>query len=261
MNDSHTEAVEKALRYMKEHLNEDITTGQLADYVGYSPYHFTRIFKSITGISIRQYLSALRIESGKAYLLKEPSLLVKILYSIGFTSMGSFHTRFKQFVGQSPKRFRSSSESLHSYVNQYASTPLSLPQEQENLLPRIRCQITTPESFRGLIFVGLFPRPVPDQRPVVGTALNFQNRSCQFKGIPHGTYYLLAAGIPWSINPKDYFLLDRSLRGIHETSILVDETTDMDLQLTLREPQPFDPPIVVNLPLLLFEQDKRKSAK
>ncbi|WP_422658026.1 helix-turn-helix transcriptional regulator [Paenibacillus sp. EC2-1] len=246
---------------MREHLNEDITTRQLANYAGYSPYHFSRVFKSITGISVRQYLSALRIESGKAYLLKEPSMLVKVLYSIGFTSMGSFLTRFKQFVGQSPKRFRASSESLHSYINQYASTPLALPQEQERLLPRIRCQITTPDSFQGLIFVGLFPRPVPDQRPVTGTALNFQKRTCQFSGIPHGTYYLLAAGIPWSMNPKDYFLLDRSLRGKYETSILVDETTDMDLQLTLREPHPIDPPIVVNLPLLLFEQDKRKSAK
>lgn len=259
MNESHTEAVEKAILYMKDRLNEDITSRQLADFVGYSPYHFTRVFKSVTGITIRQYLSALRIESGKSHLLKEPSLLVKILYSIGFSSMGSFHTRFKQFVGLSPKRFRSSSESLHSYVSQYESKPLSLPQEQESLLPRIECHIKAPESFRGLIFVGLFPRPVPDQKPIAGTALNLRNRTCQFSGIPHGTYYLLAAGIPWSLNPRDYFLLDCSLRGKYKTSILVDETTDMNLQLTLREPLPFDPPIVVNLPLLLFEKNKRKT--
>lgn len=261
MNDSHLEAVNKAIRYMKDHLHEEITSGQIAEYVSYSPFHFTRVFKSITGISIRQYLSALRIESGKGYLLKEPSMLVKILYSIGFSSMGSFHTRFKQFVGLSPKRFRSSSESLHSYVNQYESKPLSLSPEQESLLPRIQCQITTPESFRGLIFIGLFPRPIPDQRPVVGTALNLKNRTCQFSSVPHGTYYVLAAGIPWSLNPKDYFLLEHALRAIYETPIVIDETTDLDLQLMLREPLPFDPPIVVNLPILLFEKDKNKSAK
>lgn len=258
MNEYHSEAVEKAILYMKDRLNEDLTSQQLADLVGYSPYHFSRVFKSVTGITIRQYLSALRIESGKSHLLKEPSMLVKILYSIGFSSMGSFHTRFKQFVGLSPKRFRSSSESLHNYVNQYEFTPLTLTQEQEILLPRIKCHIETPESFRGLIFVGLFPRPIPDQKPVAGTALNLRDRTCQFSGIPHGTYYVLAAGIPWSLNPRDYFLLDRSLRGKYETSIVVDETTDMNLQLTLREPLPFDPPIVVNLPLLLFEKDIRK---
>ncbi|WP_054955855.1 AraC family transcriptional regulator [Paenibacillus dakarensis] len=261
MNDYREEAVEKAIQYMKEHLNEDIKAEQLANIVGYSPYHFARVFKSITGITIRQYLSALRIESGKSYLLKEPSLLVKILHSIGFSSSGSFHTRFKQFVGLSPKQFRSSSELLHNYVKQYESAPLSLPQGQESVLPRIQCHVTTPETFRGLIFVGLFPRPVPDQRPVAGTALNLRNRTCQFTGVPHGTYYVLAAGIPWSLNPRDYFLLEHAPRGIYDHSILVDETTDLNLKITLREPSPFDPPIVINLPLLLFEQDQKKNAK
>jgi len=65
------------------------------------PFHFSRIFKRVTGISVRQYLSALRIESGKTELLHSPSLLVKIEMSVGLSSQGTFNTRFKQLVVRS----------------------------------------------------------------------------------------------------------------------------------------------------------------
>jgi len=57
----------KAIEYMKDHLDEEITTEELSKYVGYSPYHFVRIFKEVTGVSPRHYLSALRIEAGKKF--------------------------------------------------------------------------------------------------------------------------------------------------------------------------------------------------
>lgn len=261
MNDEHTGAVQQVIQYMKEHLDEPMTTQQLADLAGYSSFHFSRVFKRVTGISVRQYLSALRVESGKTELLKRPSLLVKIGMTIGLSSPGTFNTRFKQFVGLSPKRFRSTSESLHQYVNQYENKPLSWAEEELNDLPRIHCQIEAPENFRGMIYVGVFPRPVPDQKPISGTAVNLRNRACILTRIPAGTYYVLAAGIPWSLNPRDYYLLNNSLRGKLDNPVHIDETTDLSVKITLREPLPYDPPIVVNLPLLLFEKDRGNSAK
>ncbi|GAB6926852.1 AraC family transcriptional regulator [Paenibacillus sp. JCM 10914] len=261
MNDEHRGTVQQTIEYMKGHLDEPMTTQQLADLAGYSPFHFSRVFKRVTGISVRQYLSALRVESGKSELLKRPSLLVKIGMNIGLSSPGTFNTRFKQFVGLSPKRFRSTSESLHQYVNQYENKPLHWTEEEQNVLPRIHCQIEAPETFRGMIYVGLFPRPVPDQKPITGTAVNLRNRSCILTRIPAGTYYVLAAGIPWSLNPRDYFLLNKSLRGKLDTPVHIEETTELSVKITLREPLPFDPPIVVNLPLLLFEKDRNDSAK
>lgn len=259
MHDSHLKAVKLAIEYMKEHLDEDLTSEQLAAHVGYSPYHFTRVFKRVTGISPRQYLSALRIESGKIKLLKEPSLLTKILLAIGFQSAGSFNTRFKQFVGLSPKKFHHTSAELTKYMNEWEHKSLTTSLDDAETFPKITCQITAPPTFRGIIFVGLFPRPIPDQRPVVGTAINQNTRSCVFRHIPPGTYYLLAAGIAWSLNLRDYFVLDKSLRGMYETAIEVDDTTNLNLTVALREPLPQDPPIVVNLPLLLFEQNKKKA--
>lgn len=187
MNDSHLRAVELVIVYMREHLDEGLTSEQLAAHVGYSPYHFIRVFKRVTGISPRQYLSALRIESGKIQLLKAPSLLTKILHVIGFQSAGSFNTRFKQFVGLSPKKFQHTSAQLTSHMNEWEHKSLIPNLDDSETLPKITCQITAPPAFRGIIFVGLFPRPIPDQRPVAGIAINQNTRSCVFSHIPPGT--------------------------------------------------------------------------
>ena len=48
---SYIHATELAIQYMKEHLNEEVTSEQLAHLVGYSAYHFTRIFKQVTGMN------------------------------------------------------------------------------------------------------------------------------------------------------------------------------------------------------------------
>lgn len=263
MNEDHIQAAKQAIQYMKMHLDHDLTSEQLAAHVGYSHYHFTRVFKRVTGISPRHYLSALRIEAGKHHLLRETSLLVKILHSIGFQSAGSFNSRFKQQVGISPQKFRTTSKQLFHHMNEWEHKQLapSADVEAPSRLSRLTCQIITPPSFRGMIFVGLFPRPIPDQRPIRGTAINQNSHGCTFTNIPPGMYYVMAAGIAWSIHPRDYFLLNQALRGIHEDPVQIEQETKLDITITLREPLPQDPPIIINLPMLLYEQNKQKSAK
>jgi AraC family transcriptional regulator len=71
-----------AIHYMKKHLNEEITSESVAYHVGYSPIHFSRVFKEVTGVSPRHYLSALRIEMGKQTLVNSSDSILKTLSSI-----------------------------------------------------------------------------------------------------------------------------------------------------------------------------------
>ncbi|MDK8179633.1 helix-turn-helix transcriptional regulator [Paenibacillus sp. UMB4589-SE434] len=251
----------QAIHYMKQHMDQEITSKQLAAHVGYSPYHFTRVFKRETGISPRHFLTALRIESGKQHLLKGPSLMMKMLLSIGFRSTGSFHTRFKQHVGASPKHFRVTSSTLLTHMNQYQNQDILFESADDITTARVTCQIKAPPAFDGIIFVGLFTRPIPDQRPIAGTALNRGRRSCTFSEMPPGNYYVMAVSIPWSLNPKDYFLLGHCLRGLHKDMIEVTRTSNHSIILPLRERLDTDPPILVNLPLLLLEKTAQNRAK
>ncbi|MBT2663426.1 helix-turn-helix domain-containing protein [Bacillus sp. ISL-45] len=256
----HIRAVTKTIEYMKENINEELTSDKLAAVAGYSPYHFSRVFKEVTGVSPRHYLSALRIEAGKEMLMESSShSILKTLLDIGFHSLGTFSSKFKQFVGQSPKQFQKDALKLHRFINEMDERENAVPNDVR--LPAVQCRIEAPENFRGLIFVGLFPRPIPDQTPIAGTALRHTQRNYTFTRVPNGTYYVLATAIPRSLNPRDYFLLSKSLRGKAEGSIEISTGSWIEVHIKLREPMPYDPPILVNLPSLLFEKDSKLEEK
>lgn len=246
--------VEQAIEYMRRHLERELTSEEIARSVGYSEYHFIRIFKEVTGISPRHFLSAMRIEAGKKKLLQPTGSLLNVVLSLGFLSVGSFSSRFKQSVGISPIQFRKTSKALAE--NLISGKEL---QFVKSLHSNVSCTIHYPKTFKGIIFVGLFPRPIPDQRPIKGTAFRNGTQTCSFTNLPPGDYYLLAAGIPWSMNPKSYYLLDNSLRGKTDDPIHIDVETNCHVEIHLREPLPFDPPILVNLPMLFLESLQKQS--
>jgi AraC family transcriptional regulator len=256
MTNEKMNSIIQAIDYMKEHLDEEITSEALAKHVGYSPHHFSRVFKDITGVSPRHYLSALRIEAGKQTLVNPTNSILKTLLGIGFRSIGTFSSKFKQFVGLSPRQFQKSIDSLHQYVNEYDFTKELQP--LEIIAPSITCQVIAPKAFKGIIFIGLFPRPIPDQNPIIGYALTHQKTSCTFSNVPLGTYYVLACALPRSLNPKSYVDLSSSLRGKADYPIHVKQDTTAYMDVILRDPLPYDPPILINLPKLLFDTEKRK---
>lgn len=251
--DEETKIVLKAIDYMKNHLEQDLTTKQLANHVSYSTYHFIRIFKDVTSISPRRYLSALRIEHGKEMLANSSSpTILNALLGAGFWSVGTFSTVFKNSVGLSPKGFQNSIKHLHSFLNSYRFQDEKI---ESIAKPAVFCHLEIPKNFRDVVFVGLFTKPIPYRRPVVGTAVKSTTKKCLFTMVPPGEYYLLNAAIPWSLKPKDYFLPDNALMGKAEHPILIEDNTITEATVLLRNPLPYDPPIIINLPRLLFEKD------
>ncbi|AST90971.1 helix-turn-helix domain-containing protein [Sutcliffiella cohnii] len=256
MTNEKTKIIIQAIEYMKEHLDKEITSEGIALHVGYSPYHFSRVFKEVTGIPPRHYLSALRIEAGKQRLVNSSDSILKAVLKAGFRSTGTFSSKFKQFVGLSPKQFQKNIEPLHRFVHDYDSSTILQPLEA--LAPSVTCEVKAPPDFKGIIFVGLFPRPIPDQAPVVGTAFDYRESICTFSNVPKGKYYVLSAAIAKGVNPKHYFVLSHALRGIAENTVDTQLHSTSFTEVVLREPLPYDPPILINLPKLLFDTKKRK---
>ncbi|WP_243298371.1 helix-turn-helix domain-containing protein [Bacillus litorisediminis] len=252
----HMKVTKKAIDYMHKHLDQEITTKDIASYVGYSTYHFIRVFKEVTGITPRHYLSALRIESSKDLLLHSSDSNLKTLLSIGFRSIGSFSSRFKQYVGMSPKSFRQKTGTYVSHLQHYQNMVRPPSDDSVKRIPYVTCHIEAPVTFNGLIFIGLFPRQIPDQRPIVGTAIKHSRKYCVFSEVPRGEYYVLAAGLPWGLHPKHYNFSRTSLRGKSD-KIRVSDHSNIEVTIKLRGPLPVDPPILINLPYLLFEKDKK----
>jgi len=72
-----------------------------------SKYHLLRLFKRYYGLTPRQYLMNKRIEQSKEFL-KNGLSVTETCFAVGFQSLGSFSTLFKNKTGKSPIQFQKS---------------------------------------------------------------------------------------------------------------------------------------------------------
>lgn len=76
--------IKEAVAYYNLNLDKPIKVQEIADYLNLNRSYLARLFKQDTGISLKQYLSHLRIENAKELLTKTESPVNVIVYSIGF---------------------------------------------------------------------------------------------------------------------------------------------------------------------------------
>ncbi|PJZ44424.1 AraC family transcriptional regulator [Leptospira brenneri] len=87
-------------------LNEAIGLNQIAFFTGYSDWHFHRLFKSIQGENVKEYIRRLRLEKA-AYELKITNFpIIEIAMEAGFLSHEAFSKAFKRVMGLTPSEFR-----------------------------------------------------------------------------------------------------------------------------------------------------------
>ncbi|MGN9906950.1 helix-turn-helix transcriptional regulator [Phytohabitans sp. LJ34] len=100
----------RLLRMAKDAMDRDwsspIDLDTVAAHAGYSRYHFVRLFRAAYGETPGQYLSRRRIERAQELLRSANLTVTEVCMLVGFTSLGTFCTRFKQIVGVTPTEFR-----------------------------------------------------------------------------------------------------------------------------------------------------------
>jgi len=92
--------------YINDHLDQDIKLSDLAQLLGMSQFHFSRLFKQSMGVTPHQYVLQQRVERAKQ-LLKETKLSVmEIALLCGFSSHSHLGKWFRQHIGMTPKAYR-----------------------------------------------------------------------------------------------------------------------------------------------------------
>src|SRR5205085_9601865 len=189
-----TQAVECAIQIMHTHLHEVLTLEDLASVAYLSPSHFNRVFCRLIGIPPGEFLSALRFQAARRLLLTTSLSVTDICFEVGYSSTGTFTSRFTQRVGLSPRLLRQRAHAFEPLPEEPAEhcPPASsdLPLKHA-LLGRI----IAPATFRGVIYVGLFPGPIPQGAPVRCTTLCSPGWYL-LHDVPDGVYYLRAAAFP-----------------------------------------------------------------
>src|SRR5947209_7203881 len=101
-----TQAVERAIQTMHTHLHEMLTLEDLASVAYLSPSHFHRVFCRLIGVPPGEFLAALRFQEARRLLVTTSLSVTDICFEVGYTSTGSFTSRFTQLVGLSPRLLR-----------------------------------------------------------------------------------------------------------------------------------------------------------
>jgi AraC-like DNA-binding protein len=99
-----------ALRRARDLIDRDyaepLDLDGMAGEAGYSRFHFARAFMTAYGETPRAYLTRRRIERAKTLLRTANLSVTEICFLVGFASLGSFSSRFRELVGRSPRAYR-----------------------------------------------------------------------------------------------------------------------------------------------------------
>lgn len=88
------------------HLGEEQTTADLATAVGYSAYHFHRIFAAIAGETVGEMRRRLRLEQAAQRLVATEVPISEVALDGGYATPQAFSTSYRQHFGESPTETR-----------------------------------------------------------------------------------------------------------------------------------------------------------
>jgi AraC-like DNA-binding protein len=88
------------------HYAQPLDLDTLAGTANVSKYHFARCFAETYGETPMRYLTRRRIERAQDLLRSANLTVTEVCMMVGFSSLGSFSSRFRELVGESPTRYR-----------------------------------------------------------------------------------------------------------------------------------------------------------
>lgn len=102
---SHANSIlRKVLDWTAEHCGGHVLIQEVADHIGYSKFHFVKWFKKLTGITYGTYLSHVRIEKAKQYLIGDMDVS-KVAKNCGYENVSHFIAMFRKYEGCTPKEY------------------------------------------------------------------------------------------------------------------------------------------------------------
>ena len=99
--------INRVIDYIEQNIDKNLTLDELAKQAFFSKYHFHRIFCSLVGETLFQFIQRLRMEKAAFLLstdLKKP--ITEIAFDCGFSGSASFARSFKTYFKTSPSLWR-----------------------------------------------------------------------------------------------------------------------------------------------------------
>ena len=251
----HLAAIDRVVVAMRAEPSVPFTLDQFAEIASFSAFHFARLFRQVIGIPPGEFHTALRYERAKELLVTTDLSITDICFEVGYDSLGTFSSRFKQLVGIGPATFRALPDVLETL-----EAADRRPMKRSEPLPGAIA--TTVEGYftnahelsgRWRAYVGLFPAAIARSRPVAGLRID-PHEPFTIGGAPGGSYRVLSAIVPIRGTVVDRLLPAGTMKvAASEGPIdLASDGPSAPVPLTIRPASPNDPPVLIALPALDF---------
>lgn len=109
------EAIEQSLTFIEEHLAKEISTEELANTVGLSPFYFQRLFKRLVNKPVQEYVKLRRLAKVIENLKSNEQRILDVALDYGFSSHANFTRVFKETYGITPEKYRRELPMLNTF--------------------------------------------------------------------------------------------------------------------------------------------------
>lgn len=111
-----TNAVQSAIEFMEQHITEDISTEDVANYVHISSFYFQKGFSMLCGYSVTEYIRNRRLALAGGDLTTTDMKIIDVAIKYGYDSPDSFTKAFIRFHGVSPTMARKDNVMIKTFA-------------------------------------------------------------------------------------------------------------------------------------------------
>ena len=202
-------SIQKAIDYIEANLKNDISNRQIATAIGYSEYHFLRLFREYVKLTPANYIRKRRISEIVRRMSDEERSISDIAFEYGFNSKENFTRAFKAEHHILPTEFKRYKNSLKLY-----DKPNIVPPDDE-----IVCNIVELEPFTLIAY--------PSEEEYPPNFWNQYNTKGDSNRLSGGAAVIDYGACLWNQekNKLDYWI------GIRETDVHGDRDGTVELQI------------------------------
>jgi len=103
---THRELIRPVLAYIDRHGREPISLEQVATVAHVSPSRIRHVFKEVTGVGFKEYVTQVRMTEAKRLLLSTELSVAEVAQTVSYTNVSQFYKVFDRSCAMSPAEYR-----------------------------------------------------------------------------------------------------------------------------------------------------------
>jgi AraC family transcriptional regulator len=116
VSQEYTRRIDRVIDHLRDNLDKPLKLEDLAKVACFSEYHFHRVFAAMTGETLNDFTTRMRLEKAARLLKRTRNSATEIALECGFSSSATFSRSFNKAFDTSPTRYRKSGELKNSKI-------------------------------------------------------------------------------------------------------------------------------------------------